>query len=256
MINALIDEIGLTEASTVSSLKYARTIQDAILCDRPGLRRLFGDFTIVYEPKNILGGDFYYYCEKHGYRYMAVCDCAGHGISAALLTILFHNLMERTLKKNPNLADAIDYLNKEICESIEGHSFAKSMDFVIAKIDDDNSIIEYCGAKRPLYLYRNGVLQKYKTARTSIGESYTFEFEVMQFNYKVNDRIFMFTDGYVDQFDDQDKKKFGLNKLKELLRAYGNRPHYELSSLLTKTLNDFRGTNVRTDDVLLLGLQL
>ena len=80
----VLAEIGLTAESTVSSLNFARLIQDAILCNREGLRKAFGQFSLLYEPKNILSGDFYFYYRKGKKKYVAVCDCTGHGISGAL----------------------------------------------------------------------------------------------------------------------------------------------------------------------------
>ena len=253
----IIPEIGLSTESTVSSLQYARIIQDAILCSREGLKPLFGEFSLVYEPKNILGGDFYFYAKKGKKKYLAVCDCTGHGISGALLTILGHNMLERSLKKHNEIEKIVTYLNKSIIESFNtGEVKGIGMDMAMVCLDESTSKLEFCGAKRPLWIISEGKLNKIKPGRQSIGETEDFVCKPTVIDIKKGDKIFLFSDGYPDQFGYNTNKKFGYETLAQILLDNKECSHKEIQNSLIKALDKHRGSEVSTDDILLLSITL
>ena len=252
----IIPEIGLTQESTVSSLQYGRMIQDAILCDRDGLKRHFGHYALLYEPKNILSGDFYFYSRKKNLKYLAVCDCAGHGTSGALLTILGHNLLQRALNKFTNLDDIVNFVNQQFVKTFDHVEFMQGMDMIIVCIDENNKKISYSGARRPLWVLRNQHVHIFRTNRSSVGDDPTFEFKSTQLEYLPGDRIFLFSDGYTDQFNELDHVKMGQKSLRESLIKLENVPLTAIGTKLHSELLNFKGSNVFTDDVLLLGIEL
>lgn len=252
----IIPEIGLTQESTVSSLQYGRMIQDAILCNRDGLKRHFGEYALLYEPKNILSGDFYFYARKKNLKYLAVCDCAGHGTSGALLTILGHNLLERAIKKFTKLDNIVNFVNQQFVNTFDHVEFMQGMDMIIVCIDENNKKISYSGARRPLWILRNNHIHIFKTDRSSVGDDSGFEFSCTQLEYLHSDRLFLFSDGYTDQFNELDHVKMGQKSLRESLIQWGNEPLVKIGEQLKSELLNFKGNNVFTDDVLLLGIDL
>lgn len=254
--NLVIPEIGLSTENTISSLQYARHIQDAILCNREGLIDLFRDLAIVYQPKNILSGDFYFYKKKKDSLYLAVCDCTGHGIAGALLTILGHNMLNRSLKKFDNLPDIFKYLNQKIMDSFHDDHLAIGMDMIMIKINQITNTLEFCGAKRPLWLQRNGGIQVYKTDKNSIGDDSNFNWTSQHIQLEERDRIFLFSDGYTDQFDEKDTKKFGSRKLEEILNSNHILNLTKIGNILNMTIDQYRGSQIQTDDMLILGIEV
>jgi serine phosphatase RsbU (regulator of sigma subunit) len=254
----MIPEIGLSAKSTIDSLRYGRTIQDAILCTRIQLKKIFGDFAIVYEPKNILSGDFYYCKEKNGKKYLAVCDCTGHGIAGSLLTILGHNMLERSLRRYDDTGEILTFLNNCIIESFDASSSVcgVGMDAVFISIDKETLLMSFAGAKRPIGVLRGDQLICLKTDKHSIGYTTDHEWHSQTFQLEKSDKLFLFSDGYLDQFGEDCGTKFGIRKFKELLISLAHKSISEINEILNNTLLNHRKNEVPTDDVLVLGIEI
>ena len=253
----IIPEIGLSADSTVSSLEYARMIQSAILCSRNGLYDLFKDVELIYEPKNILSGDFYFYQKRKGVIYLAVCDCTGHGISGALLSILAHNMLERSLRKFDHLPDMMKYLNKTIIDSFSQESDINDMgmDLVMLKLDENTLGLEVIGARRPLWIARDNELIELKTSRNSIGTNPEYVWEEQSFQLVSGDRLALFSDGLSDQFGENDKKY----TKKRLVHSFLENSHLSQHEMITSLKNDlftFQGNTIQTDDMLFLSFDV
>ena len=257
--NLLIPEIGLTTESTISSLKFSRLIQDAILCNRNGLNKMFGDFSIFYEPKNIIGGDFYFYFSKDDIKYIAVCDCTGHGIAGALLTILGHNMLERAFKEYTGLGDVLTFLNKYIIESFSVSSGLRGMgmDLIILGVDKIRGEVEFCGARRPFWvLSKDTKIMKYITKRASIGADIDNTWESKKIKVEKNDRLFMFTDGVTDQFCELSEKKLGARNLSDFIEQNREESLPSFSYKFNEFFCTFKGNETSTDDALLLAIEM
>ena len=257
----IIPEIGLSQENTISSLNYARVIQNSILCSREGLFDLFdGRVSIVYKPKNILSGDFYFYHEKGDDLYFAVCDCTGHGISGALLSILGHNMLERSLKKFDGLNDIMPYFNKTVTDSFSDQSTVveAGMDMVIVRLNRKSKKMQFSGARRPLWILRNGELLTYKTNRCSIGATCTDNqsWKVEEIQMQEGDRVIMFSDGITDQFGICNYKKFGKKLLSEICLELENKPQKEFQKSVTTAFEAYKGNNIQTDDVLFISFDI
>lgn len=253
-----IPEIGLSTQSTIESLQYGRLIQDAILCTRNQLQKTVGDFCIIYEPKNILSGDFYYCNDKKNFKYLAVCDCTGHGISGSLLTILCHNMFERSLRKHTELKDIINYLNNNIIDSFDTQSTIKGigMDFSMIRIDTNEGVLHFIGARRPLLIVRENKIIHIKPQRNSIGENRDIEWIEHEIKIQSKDKIFLFTDGFVDQFGTDKDTKFSTQYFKELLIEHVQQPIKKIEQILLDAFLDHRKDTINTDDVLVIGLEI
>lgn len=251
----IISEIGLSAESTISSLNYARTIQDAILCNRDGLKRYFGEFGLIYSPKNILSGDMYFYYRKKNFTYLAVCDCTGHGVSGALLTILCHNMLERTLKKYTELEDIFHHLNRHIKNSFSKESQEHGMDMVMVRFQDNESEIQFCGAYRPLWLLKQDQLLSVKGDRCSIGSCEAKFWSVHNVSLKQGDKLLLFSDGIVDQFCKNNSKKFGVRRLKNVVVENRNLTAERICDEIYRAVSVFKGESIQTDDNILLCLE-
>jgi serine phosphatase RsbU (regulator of sigma subunit) len=256
--NIVISEIGLSVTATLESLMYGRTIQDAILCTRLDVKNIFGDFAIVYEPKNILSGDFYFCIEKHGKKYLAVCDCTGHGVAGSLLTILSHNMLERSLKKKQDTADILTSLNNYIIDSFDTESSVcgVGLDMILISIDKTSLILNFTGARRPIGILRGEELICFKTDKQSVGYSKNYKWESNHFQLQKHDKIFLFSDGYTDQFGEDCGTKFGTKRLKELLISLAHKSISEINQILNQVLSNHRKSELPTDDVLFLAIEV
>lgn len=255
---SMIPEIGLNTNDMVKSLKYGRMIQDAILCTRTHVRHLFGEFCILYEPKNILSGDFYFCYRKNNISYLAVCDCTGHGFAGALLTILGHNMLEKCIRRRNNLSDVLSELNSNIIHSFDSKSkiVGLGMDISLIAINNQTRTIDFAGARRPVWIFSNGELKCFKTDRQSIGENIKHKWTQQQYQMNAGDKIFLFTDGITDQFGDTNQEKFGIKRLKEFLELNAHQPILTIETLLTKEFENHKKNELNTDDILFMGLQI
>lgn len=254
----IIPEIGLSTESTVASLKYARIIQDALLCDRSGLLKLFGEYSIIYMPKNILSGDFYFYEKAHGKLYVAVCDCSGHGISGALLSILGHNMLAKSIKKHSSTADILRYLNKLIKDSFNNEVDLSNigMDISLLAIDEEKKEIEFSGAGQSLFLAKKDEVTRFRGNRKSIGCCWDCVWTSEKIEYNKGDKCYLTSDGLPDQFGQESGKKFSYSRLKDFLASNSSLSQGVLQQTLQAELLLHKGNEVQTDDILFLGITL
>jgi serine phosphatase RsbU (regulator of sigma subunit) len=219
---------------------------------------LFGEFCILYEPKNILSGDFYFCFRKNNTLYLAVCDCTGHGFSGALLTILGHNMLERCIRRRNNLSDIFTELNHTIINSFDSTSniAGQGMDLAMISIDMDSKILSFIGARRPVFIYSEGKLNAYKTNRQSIGEDINYKWSHQSIQMSPGDKVFLFTDGFTDQFGEKNKEKYGIKRLKDFLETNSHLNLPAIENLLNKDFESHKMNEISTDDMLFMGIEI
>lgn len=256
--NNFIPELGLSLGDMMHGIKYSKLIQDSILCTRQNVRDIFGDFCIVYQPKNIISGDFYFCHQKENLKYLAVCDCTGHSFSGAMLTILGHNILKCALAKYTDLNDIFTFLNNNILETFnEGSAIVnQGMDVGMICLDESTNTLLYSGAHRPLYVLSDGELTVIKTIRKSIGTDSNNIWSKSEIKVKKGDKLFMFTDGFVDQFDEHYMSKFGAKRLMNILKMNASRSIDKIQEILQQEFDSHKKDQVFTDDVLLVGIEI
>lgn len=254
----IIPEIGLSTENTVSSLKYAKVIQDALLCDRAGLYELFGEYSIIYQPKNILSGDFYFYAQKHGKVYLAVCDCSGHGISGAMLSVLGNTMLERSLKKYHKTHSVLTYLSVLIKDSFNHEQDLSNigMDISLVSIDLENKEFEFSGAGQSLFFVGDNQVTRIRGNRKSIGCSAECIWTSDKVRFKTGDKFYLTSDGLPDQFGEKTGKKFSYTRLTDFIYENNDLSQIQFQEKLLKELQDHKGQEVQTDDILFLGITL
>ena len=247
-----------------ASINYASRIQQAMLPDQAEIKGLKSRLFILFLPKDIVSGDFYWFSEVAGKLVITAGDCTGHGVPGALMSMLGISFLEEIVN-NREITDSgviLDELRKEVQRALrqkgEKGETKDGMDLALCVIDNKKKNIQYSGAYNNLYHIRNGVLNEYPANRMPIG---IFDYSVNNFSGTVidsepGDMIYMFSDGFADQFGGPKCKKFKYIPFKELLMAIHQLPLSRQKAILQKEFTKWKGTNPQTDDVVVLGFRV
>jgi serine phosphatase RsbU (regulator of sigma subunit) len=256
------EELEKTNKQITDSLRYAKRIQLALLPEERKIDDLFENF-IFYKPKDIVSGDFYYFAEAESFFIIAVVDCTGHGVPGAFMTMIGNALLNQIIKENliNEPALVLKELDKRLSATLQRQPDTQKindgMDILLCRIDVDNQEITFSGAKRNLFIFQNSTLREIKGNRFPIG-SFQYkekEFHQESFYYQKDDVMYLFTDGYTDQFGGQENKKLGSKYFKDLLLQSHLLPMQEQKNLLMATFENWKQDHPQTDDVLVVGLR-
>lgn len=239
------------------SIHYARRIQFAILpADIP-----FNHTFIFFQPKDIVSGDFYWANSHMGKEFLAVVDCTGHGVPGAFMSFIGHTSLNKIIIENgiSKPSEILNQLNKEVSDNLhqkdDDDAVNDGMDLSLICYDPKTRVLEYAGAYNPLWIIRDNELLETKANRFSIGRSYDQikEFTNHQIAIQPNDCIYLFTDGYADQFGGPNGKKFKGAALKKLLLKNHQLNPKEQHMALYKNLLSWKGDLEQIDDILVVG---
>jgi sigma-B regulation protein RsbU (phosphoserine phosphatase) len=258
-------EIGHKNKDITDSIHYAKRIQEAILPPEKIVAQKLPASFILYKPKDIVSGDFYWVEEKNGKIYVAAVDCTGHGVPGAFMSIVCNNLLNQALhehnKKTPaEILDEVNILISEVLrQTFEDSAVRDGMDISLCCIDFSSNTIEYAGAINPVYLIKKGQLSELPGNRYSIGTFVGEEikpFTNHQVSFEKNDLLILFTDGFADQFGGPAGKKFKFKQLQDLLTANCSLDCHVLKQLLEKQFELWKGGLEQVDDVCIIGVRL
>lgn len=245
----------------LASITYAQRIQQASLPSNELLEKSLKDGFIMYNPKDIVSGDFYWLEENDDAIYFAVADCTGHGVPGALLSVLCCNFLSRSLNElkltTPSkiLDSTVVLLEQFFAKS--GDKVNDGMDVVLCKIDKKTKIIEYSGANRPLYYFKNGEFIEQKGDRQPIGKyEYRKPYENHSIELSKGDSVYLFSDGIVDQFGGPNGKKYSSKRLRELLQSIHQHEMDLQKELIQEELKTWKGTGESIDDACMLGVRI
>jgi serine phosphatase RsbU (regulator of sigma subunit) len=259
--------IKIKNEQITDSIHYAKTIQQAILPSEKLINSLFKDNFIIFYPKDIVSGDFYWLhhvqTATQNLTFIAVVDCTGHGVPGALMSMIGNTLLnEIVIKKEiyepklilESLNDSIRvYLKQDENENHDG------MDICLCRItpNQEHYEISYAGAKRPLFVMKNGILKELKGSRKSIGGIQDTNREFTQENIVLtpNDCIYLCSDGFIDQ-NNKTRERFSTHRLTDLIRLYSKLSCAEQKELIEKAFHQFKGESLQRDDVSLIGIKL
>jgi serine phosphatase RsbU (regulator of sigma subunit) len=247
------------------SIKYAKRIQEAILPPESLINRVLPNSFVLYRPKDIVSGDFYWIDEKGGKTMVGAIDCTGHGVPGAFMSIVGYNILKQVIDSNKVTSPAfiLDQLNEGVSETLHhGHeaSHAKDgMDVAFCTIDFSKRELEYAGAYNPLYIVRAGELIQIKGDKFPVGlflgeEKKKFANHKVQL--QIGDCVYIFSDGYADQFGGPKGKKFMISHFRNLLLQLSKHPIDLQKQILSKTLQDWCGNLDQVDDILVIGLKI
>jgi serine phosphatase RsbU (regulator of sigma subunit)/ligand-binding sensor domain-containing protein len=245
----------------MDSIKYAKRIQTAILPQDEILSRAFSDAFVLFRPKDIVSGDFYWIKMKEGKSLFAAVDCTGHGVPGAFVSIIGNNGLNRSLNEYNLLspAEILDRLTLIVEEAFvqEGYDVKDGMDIALCALNREKMVLEYSGANNPMYLIRNGELTEIKADKQPIGQ---FDRRKPFTNHEIpvqkGDCIFVFSDGYADQFGGPAGKKYKYSTLKKTLIDLSESPMPEIKSELIRIFDDWVQGHEQIDDVCVIGVRV
>jgi serine phosphatase RsbU (regulator of sigma subunit) len=246
------------------SIHYASRIQNAILPPDDYLKRVIPNAFFFYKPRDIVSGDFYWVANKDGKVIIAAVDCTGHGVPGAFMSIVGNNQLNYALNvlNETQPAEILRILDEGVTATLrqtKNESVQDGMDIAMVTIDKKNGILQYAGAFNPMILVRNGELEKYKADRVPIGGHIIEEkksFTNHMFSYQKGDIIYIYSDGYPDQFGGPTGGKYMTGRFIEFLQSIADHPIGEQYALLENELNRWKGNEAQVDDILVIGIKL
>jgi sigma-B regulation protein RsbU (phosphoserine phosphatase) len=259
------EEIEEQKKHIMDSIYYARRIQNAILPSFNLIEAHVKNYFILYMPKDIVSGDFYWMNESDGLFMMAAVDCTGHGVPGAFMSIVGFNQLNNAVavKKARSAGAVLDELNQGVISTLnEGksdNSIKDGMDLALCVFDFPARKVQFAGANNPLVIVRDKQIIKYRGDRFPIG---AFEgnnpqrFKNNEIDLIEGDCLYLSSDGYADQFGGPDNKKFMFRKFEELLLEINSQPMDVQKELLHRRLYEWMGVNDQVDDILVIGIKV
>ncbi len=257
-------ELNEKNKDILSSIEYAKRIQEAILPPQEKIAKAFPQSFILYLPKDIVSGDFYWFAETENNYFMAAVDCTGHGVPGAFMSMIGHSLLNQIVQIQhvENTAEILNRLNERVVNALnqQGHKYdtRDGMDLALIRCPKNSTTIEYSGAFRPLYVVRqNGLFEKINADKRPIGGSIDNEFSFRAHLIQLNagDTVYMFSDGYPDQFGGPKNKKFMVKNFQKMLMKIHHLPPVEQKNEIIRIFNEWKGLNEQVDDILVIGIR-
>ncbi|MCC6370653.1 MAG: SpoIIE family protein phosphatase [Bacteroidia bacterium] len=266
-VNAKNEIIELKNSQILESINYAKRIQEASLPKTDELAAIAKDSFALNKPKDIISGDFYIVSaftdqQNQVFDVYIVGDCTGHGVPGAMLSLLCSSLVRQSMKMS-NITKPAELLNdvnerlRSFFRNKEDDSFKDGMDIACCVLDKKNRKLYFSGAGRPLLCIRKKETIELKGEKHHIGFSNTsYDFNDQELELQSGDSVYLFTDGFTDQFNGTTRKRFMTKGLKELLCAIQHEPMKNQEKILDKAFEDWRGEYVQMDDVCVLGIRI
>jgi serine phosphatase RsbU (regulator of sigma subunit)/ligand-binding sensor domain-containing protein len=257
------DQISKQKEHITDSIKYAQRIQQAVVPSEERENELLKEHFLLWRPRDIVSGDFWWMTEKNNKIILAAADCTGHGVPGAFMSMLGVSFLNEIVNKLEDVQAhlILNQLRASVKSTLkqtgkDGEA-KDGMDIALVIIDYDNMTLQYSGAYNPLYLYRKGELIETKADKNPIG-IYVREkdsFTAHDINLEKGDTIYIFSDGYVDQFGGEKKDKFKSKKFKQLLLDNQHLPMDEQKDLLNVTIDNWMGDIEQIDDIIIIGVR-
>jgi serine phosphatase RsbU (regulator of sigma subunit) len=246
------------------SINYARRIQQAKLPSRKEIQVELPNSFILFKPKDIVSGDFYYFHKNENSVFIASADCTGHGVPGAFMSIIGIEKLNDALKLSTDTSEILSHLNKGVKISLRQtdreESTRDGMDIALCSVDKKTRVVKYAGANRPLWIIRNGQteLEEIKATKNAIGGLTEDDqhFETHEIILQKGDTFYIFTDGYADQFNGQNGKKLYTKKFKEILVNIQSKTMQEQETYLDNFIENWKAGKPQVDDILVIGVQL
>jgi len=257
------DKIEQQQKSLEESLQYASSIQSALLPDLRYFYKLFPESFVFFKPRDIVSGDFYWYARKEERVAITAADCTGHGVPGAFMSMLGISFLNEIVSKNiPTANTILNRLRENVMKALHqtgGKSENKDgMDIALCVIDLGEMKLEFSGAFNPLYMIRDGVLLETRGDKMPIGINAIAEksFSNHIIDLQKGDLIYVFSDGYPDQFGGPEDKKFKYANLKKLLIKNSKKSIKTQMKELERSFIRWKSDAEQVDDVLIIGIKI
>lgn len=244
------------------SINYAEKIQRAILPTPENIRQTLPESFIIFRPRDVVSGDFYWHTHNNGIDYIAAVDCTGHGVPGAFMSMIGSSLLNEIVQTlgTTDPSKILSQLNKGVQDALKQNENQSrdGMDMALCAIDFKARKLSYAGANRPLWIVRNNVFEEIKATKTAIGgfTDYNHEYQNHEVQLGARDTIYMFTDGFPDQFGGPQGKKLMTKRFKEMLGGIQNFDMSQQGKSLDFDMSEWMGNSYeQVDDILVIGVR-
>ncbi len=265
---ALIQNIVISEQKNLveekqkemlDSIHYAKRIQTALIANSNFIDQHLPNNFIYFNPKDIVSGDFYWATAHKNKFYLAICDSTGHGVPGAFMSLLNMGFLSEAIKEKdiekPN--EIFNYVRERLISTISNEGQKDGMDGILLCVDKKTNAMEYCAANNePILIHNNSILELPKDKMPVGKGERSEEFKLYSIDLKPGDTLYLYTDGFADQFGGAKGKKFKYKQLNELLLSLNAVPLNEQKQILEQTFKSWKGNLEQVDDVLIAGIKI
>ncbi|AEA42908.1 tetratricopeptide repeat protein [Fluviicola taffensis] len=247
------------QGEILGSIHYAKRIQESLLVKQQLLKEELPASFVFFQPKDIVSGDFYWATKRNSKFYLAICDSTGHGVPGAFMSALNITFLSEAVNQLgiEEPGQIFNHVRNRLVESISHDGAKDGMDGVLLCFDESRSIISYAAAYNTPIIVRNNELIKFSADKMPVGKSdYTQDFQTFSIESEPGDELFVYTDGYADQFGGERGKKFKIANLNTFLMELSNQKISEQSTKLKTHFNAWKGNLEQVDDVCVFGVKL
>ena len=257
------DKISKQNKSITQSIQYASKIQQAVLPNQDLFNNYFTESFVIFQPRDIVSGDFYFLQKVNHHIVFAAVDCTGHGVPGAFMSMLGVAFLNEIIRKNEvtQANQVLNILRNEVKNSLHQTGLKgeqkDGMDIAIGIINTKTNELQYAGAHNPLILIRSGEIIEYKADRMPIGiYRKEKEFTNHVISLKPKDKLYLFSDGFADQLGEETKKKYKLKPLKSFIQSNAHLSMVEQKELLINEFNNWKGNHKQIDDMVMIGIEV
>lgn len=246
----------------IQSINYASNIQKAVISDNKILEQNFADYFISFKPKDIVSGDYYWFTEIDEKQVIVCADCTGHGVPGALMSMLGISFLNEIVGQNkitePN--EILEQLRHKVKNTLNQNNKTEQkdgMDMSVCVFEKEKSTMIFAGANNGIFIIRNNEIKEYKPTKNPIGE-YLIEtaFEKTEIDIQKNDLIYMYTDGYSDQFGGDNKRKLLRKNFKQIILDNSTETLTIQKKNIEKAIKQWQGAEEQVDDCTLIGIKI
>ncbi|MBK9285805.1 MAG: SpoIIE family protein phosphatase [Sphingobacteriaceae bacterium] len=245
------------------SIMYAKRIQHNSLQSKAVIDKVFKHNFVLYRPKDVVSGDFYFFHRDEECSYAFAIDCTGHGVPGAMMSMVANSIVKEVMlnKKAKAVSQILYELDRELYKAINSNGNEINMDGMdvsVISLNHKKGRLHFAGALRPMIIVRRGEVIEFRASRYPLGfyNDVNKIFEEQVVLVEPGDNLYLFTDGYIDQFGGSDYKKLNKKNFKELLKIAAEMNIEEQEAFLDYSLNNWKQEEEQTDDVLVIGIQV
>jgi len=245
------------------SISYAKNIQNAVLPTAQNIRKHIPKLFVLYRPKDVVSGDFYWFAKVDNKWILASVDCTGHGVPGAFMSMIGNSYLRQIVEHDKVLEpdQVLRQLNQRIFWALQqrDNRGIDGMDMALCVIDPSKKQLHFAGALQPLIYFEDGELHQIKGSKFPVGGAQNFakrQYDKHTVNYTSNTVFYIFSDGFADQFGGEKKRKFMSRRFRHLLSEIHQAPLSEQKIRLEEQLDQWKGDIPQVDDILVLGFQL
>jgi serine phosphatase RsbU (regulator of sigma subunit) len=260
--NKIIEE---KNKDIVDSINYAKRIQGAILPEEALLTRLLPEHFLYFQPKDIVSGDFYWVAEKNNTVLLAAADCTGHGVPGAFMSMIGNAFLNEVVNEKGIVAPAeiLNKLREMIIGALkqgEGSDSKDGMDITLVSLSKsgEETHVKFAGANNPIWIIQSGNLREIKGDKQPVGVSSGLVkgFTEHSFSLTKGDQLYLFSDGFADQFGGKDGKKFRSKNMQDLVMSVHDQSMLVQKRTLAEKMDQWKSELEQVDDMLVIGLRI